>query len=113
MKRLRYHVQILNGLRTVYGQDSDNEDQLVSTRDLQWMDCDGLAFYEHWQNGDFIGNLILGAPTEHSLCMNNTVRNDGGAQSSVCQDDGPLVHKDTLFGVVSYNYSACDNLECC
>ena len=105
---------------TVYGTGTTNtgegvSDQLLKTADMQYLNCDNsdMSFFQHWSNNQHKGNYNLKPGFDHALCMNATVEYQPDGLSSVCQGDsgGPLMHKDKLYGLVSYNYSAFEKCQ--
>ena len=101
---------------TVYGTGTTNtgegvSDQLLKTADMQYLNCEtsDMSYFQHYSNHQHQGNYNLKPGFDHALCMNSTVEFQPDGFSGICQGDsgGPLMHKDKLYGLVSYNYSAC------
>ena len=106
---------------TVFGTGTTNtgegaSNQLLKSDVLQYIDCysSDMWSYEWYNNGiyQYTGNFRPNF--DHAVCTNSTVEyqtNGVDGLSAICQGDsgGPLIHKDKLFGIVSYNYLPCNS----
>ena len=94
---------------TVYGTGTTNtgempSDQLLKTAKMQFLNCynSDMSNYEYWdQQQQEYDSYDLTPSFDHALCMKPFQH----AVSTVCWGDsgGPLMHKDKLYGLVSYS----------